>query len=91
VREILVEEQPYDFLHAQDVLPIIHTRFQGIEPAPIHIKDNFYEKVYACGREEIHDAVMMPGERSYGTHNEQNVYMQCRFSGYCGLLPATGG
>jgi hypothetical protein len=35
---IPAEEQPYDFLHAQEVLPIIHTRFQGIEPAPMHIE-----------------------------------------------------
>lgn len=39
-----MEEQPYDFLHAQDVLPIIHTLFQGIEPAPIHIEDNFMKR-----------------------------------------------
>lgn len=38
------DEQPDDFLHAQDVLPIIHTRFQGIEPAPIHIEDNFMKR-----------------------------------------------
>lgn len=41
IQEILAEEQPYTFLFVPDALPIISSRFRGIEPAPIGIDYNF--------------------------------------------------
>jgi len=41
IQEILAEEQPYTFLFVPDALPIISSRFHGIEPAPIGIDYNF--------------------------------------------------
>jgi peptide/nickel transport system substrate-binding protein len=41
IQEILAEEQPYTFLFVPDALPIISSRFCGIEPAPIGIDYNF--------------------------------------------------
>lgn len=41
IQEILAEEQPYTFLFVPDALPIISSRFKGIEPAPIGIDYNF--------------------------------------------------
>jgi len=41
IQEILAEEQPYTFLYVPDALPIISSRFRGIEPAPIGIGHNF--------------------------------------------------
>lgn len=41
IQEIFAEEQPYTFLYVPDALPIINSRFQGIEPAPIGIGYNF--------------------------------------------------
>jgi peptide/nickel transport system substrate-binding protein len=40
-QEILAEEQPYAFLFVPDALPIINSRFRGIEPAPAGINYNF--------------------------------------------------
>lgn len=40
-QEIIAEEQPYTFLFVQYALPIINSRFHGIEPAPIGIGYNF--------------------------------------------------
>jgi peptide/nickel transport system substrate-binding protein len=40
-QEIIAEDQPYTFLYVADTLPIISSRFQGIEPAPIGIGYNF--------------------------------------------------
>jgi len=40
-QEILAEDQPYTFLYVPDALPIISSRFLGIEPAPIGIGYNF--------------------------------------------------
>ena len=40
VQEILAEEQPYTFLYVPYALPILHARFQGIEPAPAGIGHN---------------------------------------------------
>jgi len=39
------EEQLYVFLHTQDVLPIIHTRFQRIEAASIPIADRLMKSI----------------------------------------------
>ncbi len=41
IQEILAEEQPYAFLYVPDALPIISSRFRGIDPAPIGIGHNF--------------------------------------------------
>jgi len=40
-QEIIAEDQPYTFLYVMDALPIISSRFHGIEPAPIGIGYNF--------------------------------------------------
>ena len=41
VQELLAEEQPYAFLYVPDALPIINSRFRGVEPAPLGIGHNF--------------------------------------------------
>ncbi|MDD5723146.1 MAG: peptide-binding protein [Syntrophales bacterium] len=41
IQEILAEEQPYTFLYVPDALPIISSRFRGVDPAPIGIGHNF--------------------------------------------------
>lgn len=41
LQEVLHEEQPYCFLYYPLSLPIVHARFQGIEPAPAGISYNF--------------------------------------------------
>lgn len=38
---IIAEDQPYTFLYVSDNLPIISSRFRGIEPAPAGIDYNF--------------------------------------------------
>ncbi|WP_041287709.1 peptide-binding protein [Desulfomonile tiedjei] len=40
-QEIVAEDQPYTFLYVQQALPIISSRFRGIDPAPIGIGYNF--------------------------------------------------
>jgi peptide/nickel transport system substrate-binding protein len=40
-QEIIAEDQPYTFLYVQQALPIISSRFRGIDPAPIGIGYNF--------------------------------------------------
>jgi peptide/nickel transport system substrate-binding protein len=40
-QEIIAEDQPYTFLFVPETLPIISSRFKGIEPAPIGIGYNF--------------------------------------------------
>lgn len=40
-QEILAEDQPYTFLWVQQDLPVVHARFQGVEPAPRGIDHNF--------------------------------------------------
>lgn len=42
-QEIIAEDQPYTFLYVSDTLPIISSRFHGIEPAPIGIGYNFIQ------------------------------------------------
>jgi len=41
LQEILVDEQPYTFLYVPDSLPIVASRFHGIEEAPAGISWNF--------------------------------------------------
>lgn len=43
INEILYEEQPYMFLYVPDSLSVLHSRFQGIKPAPIGIGYNFID------------------------------------------------
>jgi len=57
IQEILAEEQPYTFLYVPDALPIISSRFRGIEPAPIGIGHNVI-KWYAPADEQRY--VMQP-------------------------------
>ncbi len=45
IQEILAEEVPYVFLYVPDALPIVSSRFEGIDPAPIGIGYNI-EKWY---------------------------------------------
>lgn len=40
IQEILAEEQPYTFLYVPDALPVVSSRFRGIEPAPAGIMYN---------------------------------------------------
>lgn len=40
-QQILAEEQPYTFLFVPDALPVVASRFRGIEPAPAGIGYNF--------------------------------------------------
>ncbi len=39
-QEILAEDQPYTFLYVSDALPIVSSRFYGIEPSPLGISYN---------------------------------------------------
>jgi peptide/nickel transport system substrate-binding protein len=41
IQEILADEQPYTFLYVPDALPVVSSRFHGIEPAPAGISYNF--------------------------------------------------
>lgn len=41
IHQILYDDQPYVFLFVPDALPIVHSRFKGIEPAPLGIGYNF--------------------------------------------------
>jgi len=41
IQEIFAEEQPYTFLYVPDALPVVSSRFNGIEPAPAGIMYNF--------------------------------------------------
>jgi len=43
IQEMLAEDQPYTFLYVPYSLPVVHKRFQGIEPAPAGISYNFTE------------------------------------------------
>ncbi|MBF0539741.1 MAG: peptide-binding protein [Nitrospirae bacterium] len=40
IQEILAEDVPYVFLYVPDALPIVHNRFNGIDPSPIGIGYN---------------------------------------------------
>lgn len=41
IQEIIYDEQPYIFLYVPDSLPVIHSRFEGIQVAPAGIGYNF--------------------------------------------------
>ena len=40
IQEILAVEQPYTFLYVPDSLPVVSSRFRGVEPAPAGIGHN---------------------------------------------------
>lgn len=52
IQEILAEDQPYTFLFVPYALPIIHARFQGIEPAPAGIGHNFPQWYVPQGKQK---------------------------------------
>ncbi len=41
VHQLIYDDRPYIFLYVPDALPIVHTRFRGIVPAPLGIGYNF--------------------------------------------------
>jgi len=43
IHSIIYDEQPYMFLYIADILSILHSRFQGVKPAPIGISYNFID------------------------------------------------
>lgn len=53
IQEILVDEQPYTFLYVPDSLPVVSSRFRGIEPAPAGITYNFI-KWYVPKEEQVY-------------------------------------
>jgi peptide/nickel transport system substrate-binding protein len=52
-QEILAEEQPYVFLYVPDALPVVATRFRGIEPAPAGIMHNFHQWWVPAGEQKF--------------------------------------
>jgi len=52
MQEIIAEEQPYTFLYVPDALPVVNSRFRGIEPAPAGIGHNFI-KWYVPQQEQL--------------------------------------
>ena len=53
IQEILADEQPYTFLYVPDSLPVVSSRFRGIEPAPAGITYNFI-KWYVHKEEQVY-------------------------------------
>ena len=51
IHRILYEEQPYMFLYVPQSLSALHTRFQGVKPAPIGIGYNFIDWWVARGEQ----------------------------------------
>ncbi len=43
INEILYDEQPYMFLYVPDSLTVLHSRIQGVKPAPVGISYNFID------------------------------------------------
>ncbi|OGW94668.1 MAG: peptide-binding protein [Omnitrophica bacterium RIFCSPLOWO2_12_FULL_45_13] len=41
IHKLIYEDQPYLFLYSQDTLPIVNSRFRGVEASPIGIGYNF--------------------------------------------------
>jgi len=52
MQEIIAEEQPYTFLYVPAALPVISSRFRGIEPAPAGIGHNLI-KWYVPQKEQL--------------------------------------
>lgn len=53
IQDILAYEQPYTFLYVPDALPVVSSRFRGIEPAPAGIGYNLI-KWYVPKGEQIY-------------------------------------
>jgi peptide/nickel transport system substrate-binding protein len=53
IQDILAEEQPYTFLFVPDALPVVSSRFHGIEPAPAGISYNLI-KWYVPKSEQVY-------------------------------------
>jgi peptide/nickel transport system substrate-binding protein len=51
-QEILAEEQPYTFLYVPDALPVVASRFRGVEPAPAGIMHNFIRWYVPSGEQK---------------------------------------
>lgn len=43
IHKILYDDQPYLFLYVADALPVVNSRFRGVEQAPIGIGHNFID------------------------------------------------
>lgn len=43
IQEIIADQQPYTFLYVPDALPVVNSRFQGIEEAPAGISWNLHQ------------------------------------------------
>lgn len=54
MQEIIADEQPYTFLYVPAALPVISSRFRGIEPAPAGIGHNVI-KWYVPQKEQLSD------------------------------------
>lgn len=54
IQEILAYEQPYTFLYIPSALPIIHSRFHGIDPAPAGISYNFIKWYVPKEKQKCH-------------------------------------
>jgi peptide/nickel transport system substrate-binding protein len=52
IQDILAREQPYTFLYVPDALPVVSSRFRGIEPAPAGIMHNLI-KWYVPKTEQV--------------------------------------
>jgi peptide/nickel transport system substrate-binding protein len=53
IQDILASEQPYTFLYVPDTLPVVSSRFHGIEPAPSGISHNLI-KWYVPKSEQLY-------------------------------------
>ena len=53
IQEILAREQPYTFLYVPDALPVVSSRFGGIEPAPAGIMHNLI-KWYVPKQQQVY-------------------------------------
>ncbi len=53
IQDIMAEEQAYTFLYVPDALPVVSSRFRGIEPAPAGIMYNFI-KWYVPKEEQLY-------------------------------------
>lgn len=51
MQEIIAEDQPYTFLYVPAALPVISSRFRGIEPAPAGIGHNFIKWYVPVGEQ----------------------------------------
>ena len=52
-QEILAEEQPYTFLYVPDALPVVASRFRGVEEAPAGIMYNFRKWFVPAGEHKF--------------------------------------